>query len=326
MSTDDPDQPPSDGPDHRRSGRSGDAPAGRGTASDGGPSNPPPPGDADVSELQVRVARAERAHAALEHTVAQIGPGLAAPRDAAGDGFATTHPAAHDALEARLGVITDTLEDHAASLRRVLARQQRNRNPAVDWPALTAEQAAAEWPRLAQWIDEVFVPWGEITRDALPDCWALHRPVVVQLSWLRSAHVQAYLPAAEPAVAGDWHIRWSPAVLAVIKTVIESKWCRPGEHMITVEESNARRRAAARANPTPPPPPTGGGGGAEQLGRMQLAECEYWQAFYLQAVDADLAWRTARHKQHLLDHPDEEPPPAEPNDPDLDPPPPDEQG
>ncbi|PZS32647.1 MAG: hypothetical protein DLM61_06505, partial [Pseudonocardiales bacterium] len=155
-----------------------------------------------MSELQVRVARAERAHAALEHTVAQIGPGLAAPRDAAGDGFATTHPAAHDALEARLGVITDTLEDHAASLRRVLARQQRNRNPAVDWPALTAEQAAAEWPRLAQWIDEVFVPWGEITRDALPDCWALHRPVVVQLSWLRSAHVQAYLPAAEPAVAG----------------------------------------------------------------------------------------------------------------------------
>jgi hypothetical protein len=38
----------------------------------------------------------------------------------------------------------------------------------------------------------VLVPWYELTRDELPDCWALHAPVVVELSWLRTTYVQAY--------------------------------------------------------------------------------------------------------------------------------------
>ena len=108
--------------------------------------------------------------------------------------------------------------------------------------------------------------------------------------------MQAYLPASDPGVAGDWHIRWSPAVLEKIKKLIDPKWCRPGEHMITVEESNARRRAATQHNP----PPTGQGPGAgrtENLGRMQLAERDCWEAFFIQARDQDLAWRRAREEQ-----------------------------
>lgn len=51
---------------------------------------------------------------------------------------------------------------------------------------MDVEAARAEWPRLVRWIAEVFVPWYEVTRDELPDCWALHRRV--ELSWLATAH------------------------------------------------------------------------------------------------------------------------------------------
>jgi hypothetical protein len=247
-----------------------------------------------------------RAHADLDRAVSELGTDLTDLRHTTDDGFAGLRRDTTNELEERVRPLSDTVADHDASLRRVLARQERNRNPPVDWSALTAAQAARHWSRLADWIEEVFVPWGEVTRDALPDCWALHRPVLVQLSWLRSAYVQAYLPASEPSVAGDWHIRWSPAVLAKIKDLIQTKWCRPGEHMITVEDSTARRRAAG--GPTAPQQQArpGVAGGVAQLGRMQLAEREYWQAFYIQARDADLAWRTARDERNLLNRPNPE--------------------
>jgi hypothetical protein len=71
-------------------------------------------------------------------------------------------------------------------------------------------QARAQWPILAQWIAEVLVPWYEITCDELPDCWPLHRPALVELSWLRSAHVQAYLRSSAPSVEGEWHPALAP--------------------------------------------------------------------------------------------------------------------
>jgi hypothetical protein len=57
---------------------------------------------------------------------------------------------------------------------------------------MTADQAATAWGDLAHWIAEVLVPWYQITRDELPNCWAMHRPAVVELSWLRSAHIEAF--------------------------------------------------------------------------------------------------------------------------------------
>ena len=73
----------------------------------------------------------------------------------------------------------------------------------MDWAGLTEEQAKAQWPILARWVGEVLVPWHELTRDDLPDCWALHRPVVVELSWLRSTYVQAYHPRSPPTWRGS---------------------------------------------------------------------------------------------------------------------------
>lgn len=292
MSDDNPPRPPSN-PDGDGGGPGASQ---RGTAPDGGPYNPLPPAPPGIAELQVRLARAERAHRALEGTVSELGPDLT--RQLRGEletAIAEAQRTAGHDTEDRFHDIDNVLGEHDAVLQRILARTETNRNPPVPWPALNAAEAAEHWARLADWIDEIFVPWGEITRDVLPDCWALHRPVVVQLSWLRSAYIQAYLPASDPSVAAEWHVRWSPAVTDKIKISIDSKWCRPGEHMITVEDSNARRRAATRGNPAPPAGAgPGAGGRTENLGRMQLAEREYWQAFFIQAREHDLAWRQAR--------------------------------
>ena len=100
--------------------------------------------------------------------------------------------------------------------------REKTKNAPVDWAALTAEQAAVQWPVLARWVGEVLVPRYELTRDELPDCWALHPPVVAELSWLRTAYVQAYLSRSPPQLAADWHTRWRPAVLTRIRDLVKS--------------------------------------------------------------------------------------------------------
>ena len=77
---------------------------------------------------------------------------------------------------------------------------------------------------------EVLVPRYELTRDDLPDCWALHPPVVAELSWLRTAYVQAYLTRSPPQLSADWHTRWRPAVLTRIRELIKPDECSPGKH------------------------------------------------------------------------------------------------
>ena len=70
--------------------------------------------------------------------------------------------------------------------------QEKTKNSPVDWASLSEEPAAEQWPILARWIGEILVPRYEATRNELSDCWPLHPLVVAELSWLRTAHVQAY--------------------------------------------------------------------------------------------------------------------------------------
>jgi hypothetical protein len=177
---------------------------------------------------------------------------------------------------------TEELNRQAGQLDEVLTTLRREDNAPVHWPALTAEQARAQWPILAQWIAEVLVPWYEITRDELPDCWPLHRPALLELSWLRSAHAQAYLRSSAPSVAGEWHLRWRPAVIERLSKVIDRHLCRPGEHLVTEDQSQRQ---------TPPPPPVRPGEPVRRpvpAGR-QLALPEHWNANYTAAVEADQA-------------------------------------
>jgi hypothetical protein len=53
---------------------------------------------------------------------------------------------------------------------------------------MTPDHAATVWQDLAHWIDDVPIPWFQITPEELPDCWAMHPPAMMELSWLRSAH------------------------------------------------------------------------------------------------------------------------------------------
>ena len=108
-----------------------------------------------------------------------------------------------------------------------------------------------QWPILARWVGEVLVPRYELTRDELPDCWALHPPVVAELSWLRTAYVQAYLTRSPPQLGADWHTRWRPAVLTRIRELIKPDECSPGKHAAAARHADrggrAERGAAAYA-------------------------------------------------------------------------------
>ena len=265
-----------------------------GRAPDGGPLNPPPPApDADrLTELAARLTRLRRQaeasaqlasdrHQELRHDVADV---RADVRRDTEDLVA----ALRRETESHFSEVGVTLGEHAVAIERILDRQQRVPpvRP-VPWHLLSVDTAAHEWERLARWIDEVFVPWGEITRDQLPDCWALHRPMLTQLSWLHITHLHAYRPDSDPGLAADWHLRWAPAVLRKVRDARNPDMCRPGEHMIDQAESNRRRAEAFD------PTQRGGGAGLAPLGTDQLATREVWQAFYLDARTADLEWRAA---------------------------------
>lgn len=173
----------------------------------------------------------------------------------------------------------------------------------VDWPTLSADAAAAEWEALATWVADVLGPFYEITRAQLPDCWALHRPAVIELVWLRRAYVAAHAADAPPAAAGEWHTRWRRDALTNIATAIPKTWCRPGEHYLHEHDRDHRDREHARPPDHPAGPverhqPTPGrrpGPEDLRIGRDgEITSPRYWGPTYQTAAGADLAWRRER--------------------------------
>lgn len=186
------------------------------------------------------------------------------------------------ALEQTATTELGQLRAHVTELHEALEQEQRVKNPPVDWIGMSADQARQEWPKLARWLGEVLVPSYEITRDQLPDCWALHTPAVIELSWVRSAHRQSYLAHVHPHITGEWHTRWLPHLLTRLAQLIDSRKCRPGEH---------RPELGA---PLTVPAPEPHAGQPAPLPRAQLAMPEHWWPFYAHAYQADLARRAAR--------------------------------
>lgn len=275
--------PPGHDPQHGGSQQEPSTAVGGPSAPDGGPLNPTPSAAAAAALLEVRrmrerlteltgnldrlrdlpgrVEQYTELHQQLAATVSEeLAPGLAALRQFTEAEFARQE----------------------AQLDEVLTELRRERNSPVNWPALTAEQAQEQWPVLGRWIAEVLVPWYEITRDELPDCWPLHRPALVELSWLRSAHVQAYLRTSPPSVAGEWHQRWRPGVVERLRAVIDRNLCGPGFHLVPEADRQVPRITSGPDGRIQVPP-----------GR-QLALSRHWQANYDQAVEQDRAWRHQR--------------------------------
>jgi len=172
----------------------------------------------------------------------------------------------------------------------------------VDWPALSADAAAAEWEALAAWVADVLGPFYEITRAQLPDCWALHRPAVIELVWLRRAYAAAHALDAASAAAGEWHTRWRRDALANIAAAIPKTWCRPGEHYLHEHDRDRRDREQARPADAVEPveqdqSTPGRRPGPEDLrvGRDgEITSPRYWGPTYQTAAGADLAWRRER--------------------------------
>jgi hypothetical protein len=249
-------------------------PARAGAAGGGGPASPRR--DRIVSELagEIRAARADVARLAVlvaenADLLAQVLPRVAGLDDAV----------------AELGGRVDALAENAAETGVA----------PVNWPALTAEQAAAEWAALAEWVATVLGPFYEITRAELPDCWARHRPAVLELVWLRRAYLAAHAPDAAAIAAAEWHTRWRRDALANIATIIPKRWCRPGEHYVHEHDrphGSQIGQPVERYHHTPGqrPDPADLRVGADG----EITDPRYWEPGYRAAAEADLAWRRAR--------------------------------
>lgn len=71
------------------------------------------------------------------------------------------------------------------------------------WPALTAEEAEAEWNPLRRWVHELRIRFPNGLR--IPDCWWRHNDLVEALSALRDYERACFSPTAPATAAVEWH-------------------------------------------------------------------------------------------------------------------------
>jgi len=182
----------------------------------------------------------------------------------------------------------DQLTAHTIHIHQLIDTATSHNRAPVDWAIMGADQAATEWEALASWIERTLVPWYELTRDQLPDCWALHRPAVIDLAWLHHTHHAAHRPGAAPHLLAEWHTRWKPGALHTIHDAIPRhgpRICGPGGHL--VNEADRIHRLPGEQPARFPIQPT-------VAPTAQPAERRHWQHFYEHAVTADLSKRQQR--------------------------------
>jgi hypothetical protein len=217
-------------------------------------------------------------------------------------------------VETNLGAITSRMEEMATEVAELTSAVKKL--APVDWPSLTEDEAIEQWEQLAEWVADILCDWYQLTRGQLPDCWPLHRPAVLELSWLRTCYLAAYAGKAAPQLAGEWHTRWRRDALANLAVIIDKKWCEPGQHMI---DSSTRRELQRPPTPARSPGPWASTprpsharpwlNGSyidppatndmfvlhyEQTPTDQLSHRGYWQPALHAAISHDLAWRRAR--------------------------------
>lgn len=192
---------------------------------------------------------------------------------------------------ANLRAHTDQLTTIATDIQHTLDLPPPPQAPEAGppcWPTMTAEDAAAAWEALADWIADTLVPWYGITRGQLPDCWARHPPVVAELSWLHHTHHAAHQPGAPAHLVADWHTHWKPTALHHIHNAVPHRGhrtCTPGHHLATDTERTPHPPA------TPPIPTTGYEPRTPPT--EQPAVRHHWYTYYQRAVTDDLANRDA---------------------------------
>jgi len=71
------------------------------------------------------------------------------------------------------------------------------------WPALTADDAEAEWESLRRWVEAFRSRFPHATK--LPDCWYCHADLVEALAALRDHERASFSSTAPPTAAVEWH-------------------------------------------------------------------------------------------------------------------------
>jgi hypothetical protein len=72
------------------------------------------------------------------------------------------------------------------------------------WPALSASEAAEEWPSLRAWVEQL-VHRFSLPAQVVPPCWFRHNTLVEGLAALREHHRASFSATAAPTAAIDWH-------------------------------------------------------------------------------------------------------------------------
>lgn len=114
-----------------------------------------------------------------------------------------------------------------------------------DWTSMDRVKAEKAWTELTGWVDTILVPWYDRLGDdqevrskrsqagntrkprlRVPACWAWHRDVVIELSWLCQDWISLYrLQQGSAARAGDWHSKWLPGALHRIRNTSTASLC-----------------------------------------------------------------------------------------------------
>lgn len=237
---------------------------------------------------------------------------------------------------AQLGALVPAVEKLAGTVQQLgsVVEKLEAVPPAAlaDWLSLGPEEAEERWRELAYWVQHTLVPGYGITRALLPDCWPMHRPAMVHLSWLYATYRQAYAPGANPSLAAEWSTRWLRDGLDSIshpnrdrrpQAVILLKNCRPrpnavGVHMMSIDkqrELEAQQRAEGASGAAPSETSRMLAAAKAQAARNDRGEArrgepgedkvtvaagemaakrQWWDGYWKKAMELDVAWRSER--------------------------------
>ncbi|OLM33027.1 hypothetical protein Ae717Ps2_3923c [Pseudonocardia sp. Ae717_Ps2] len=175
-----------------------------------------------------------------------------------------------DPLTGRVDRLEEMAVRMADTVKSLVGRKQKL--PAPSWLLAPTEPAdvAGLLDELTVWLGAVFLRYPD-GASVLPECWLWHPDVVEELLWLAHAWLAAYQgPDASVSVAGDWHDRQRPGVVARVRKSagscsIERHQTRPGwsapagapvpvpglEHAAAIAEWWARSREQSPPEPAP---------------------------------------------------------------------------
>ena len=138
-----------------------------------------------------------------------------------------------DPVAERVEELGRLVAEMADTLATVSAR--RRPIPAPTWLLAPTDEAEVRGllDELCGWLAAVFLRYPD-GAQVLPECWLWHPEVVEELLWLMHAWCAAYQGSeASVALAGDWHDRQRPGVVARIRKAagscsLEAHQTRPG--------------------------------------------------------------------------------------------------